>query len=85
MLAEAIREQLDINVDRKKIDLGNAIKTAGKHEFTVTVYRDIKATLEVNVVSDGTAIEIVEAEEELPAEEGTEEAEVVTETVEEAE
>ena len=45
MLAQAILEQLGVTVDRKKIDLGKAIKTAGKHEFTVSVYRDIKATL----------------------------------------
>ena len=64
MLAQAILEQLGVTVDRKKIDLGKAIKTAGKHEFTVSVYRDIKATLEVNVVSDDDSIEIVETIEE---------------------
>ena len=64
MLAQAILEQLGVTVDRKKIDLGKAIKTAGKHEFTVSVYRDIKATLEVNVVSDDDSIEIVETFEE---------------------
>lgn len=87
MLAEAILGQLGLTVDRKKIDLGSAIKTAGKHEFTVTVYRDIKATLEVNVVSDGTAIEIIEADEEVPEDEEQPEAEVEveTETVEDAE
>ena len=60
MLAQAILEQLGVTVDRKKIDLGKAIKTAGKHEFTVSVYRDIK----VNVVSDDDSIEIVETIEE---------------------
>lgn len=83
MLAEAIFEQLGVIVERKKIDLGKAIKTAGKHEITVSVYRDIKATLEANVVSDGDTIEIVEMNEEEPEqpEETTEEvAEVVEET-----
>ncbi len=76
MLAEAILDQLGVTVERKKIDLGKAIKTAGKHEFTVSVYRDIKATLEVNVVSDDASIdiqeteEIIDSESELPVGEG---------------
>ena len=61
---------------------------AGKHEFTVSVYRDIKATLDVNVVSDDDSIEIVEAEETVVEEadgEVVEETEVTDEVVEEAE
>lgn len=86
MLAEAILDQLGVTVERKKIDLGKAIKTAGKHEFTVSVYRDIKATLEVNVVSDDASIDIQETEEiidseaELPAGDG-ETAEVADDAV----
>ncbi|MEI3377050.1 MAG: 50S ribosomal protein L9 [Coriobacteriales bacterium] len=86
MLAEAILDQLGVTVERKKIDLGKAIKTAGKHEFTISVYRDIKATLEVNVVSDDASIDIQETEEiidsepELPVGEG-EPAEAVDDAV----
>lgn len=68
MLAEAILDQLGVTVERKKIDLGKAIKTAGRHEFTVSVYRDIKATLEVNVVSDDASIDIQETEEIIDSE-----------------
>ena len=77
MLADAILEQIGVTVDRKKIDLGKAIKMAGKHEVTVSIYRDIKATLEVNVVSDEADLEILEAldEQETVAEEAAEEAE----------
>ena len=64
MLADAILEQVGVTVDRKKIDLGKAIKTAGKHEITVAVYRDIKATLEVNVMSDDADLEILETLDE---------------------
>lgn len=75
MLSEAILEQIGVTVDRKKIDLGKAIKTAGKHEVTVAVYRDIKATLEVNVLSDEADLEILETlEEQEAAEETAEEA-----------
>ena len=92
MLSEAILDQVGVTVDRKKIDLGKAIKTAGKHEITVSVYRDIKATLEVNVVSDEADLEILEtldeqeaAAEEAAAEEAVaEEQEAAEETTEEA-
>lgn len=90
MLADAILEQIGVTVDRKKIDLGKAIKVAGKHEVTVSVYRDIKAAIEVNVMSDEADLEILDALEEAaeePAEEAAEEAateEVAEETAEEA-
>ncbi len=86
MLSEAILEQIGVTVDRKKIDLGKAIKVAGKHEITVSVYRDIKATIEVNVMSDEADLEILDAIEEA-AEEVAEEAaaeEAAEEAVEEA-
>ena len=90
MLADAILEQIGVTVDRKKIDLGKAIKVAGKHEVTVSVYRDIKAAIEVNVMSDEADLEILDVLEEAaeePAEEAAEEAateEVAEETAEEA-
>lgn len=79
MLAEAISEQIGVNIDRKRIDIGKAIKEAGKHSFSVSIYRDIKATLEVNVLPEGADLEILE---ELEAAEA--EAEAAEETAEEA-
>ncbi len=61
MIAEAIEEQIGIPLDRKKIDLGKAIKTAGDHEATVAIYRDIVATIKIQVVSDDTDLEALEA------------------------
>ncbi|MDY5662647.1 MAG: 50S ribosomal L9 C-terminal domain-containing protein, partial [Coriobacteriales bacterium] len=60
-------------------DLGKAIKTAGKHEVTITIYRDIKAVVEVNVVSEDADLEILDELEAKEAEqaaaaEGEEEA-----------
>lgn len=72
MLADAILEQIGVTVDRKKIDLGKAIKTVGKHEITVSVYRDIKATIEVNVLSDEADLEILDAIDEQGAQEAPE-------------
>lgn len=89
MLSEAIADQIGVTIERKKIDLGKAIKTAGEHQITVAIYRDIKAALTVNVVSDGADLEIIEeveaaqqAEESPAAEEASEE--VVEEAAEEA-
>ena len=79
ILSEAISEQIGVTIDRKKIDLGKAIKTAGKHEVTITIYRDIKAVVEVNVVSEDADLEILDELEAKEAEqaaaaEGEEEA-----------
>lgn len=77
MLSDAISEQIGVNIDRKKIDVGRAIKTVGKHTITVAIYRDIKATLEVNVVSDEADLEVldeIEAAEQAAAAEGETEA-----------
>lgn len=86
MLSEAIAEQVGATIDRKKIDLGKAIKTAGEHEISVAIYRDIKATLKVNVVSDEADLEILEEIEaaEQAEEPAAEEAASEETTAEEA-
>ena len=81
-VAEAIADQIGCTIDRKQIELGKAIKMVGEHKVTISIYRDIKAVLTVNVVDEAAAIEIVEepaaeeaaeAPEEIAAEEETEE------------
>ena len=52
MIAEAIKEQIGAEIDRKKIDLRNAIKQAGEHTFTYSIYREIRAELSVKVVDE---------------------------------
>lgn len=79
MIAEAIKAATDLDVDKRRIELGHAIKTAGTHEVTVSLYRDIKTTVKLFVGG---------AEEEIPTtEEAVEAVEVeeVIETVEEVE
>ncbi len=52
-LADAIKEQQNIDVDRKKIFIkGDAIKELGKYSAVVNVYKDIKAEFEFEVVSE---------------------------------
>lgn len=69
-IAEAIKESLGVEIDRRRIEAGKAIKTAGQHEVVISIYRDIKATVTLLV-----GIDEVEAEEE--AEEAAPEAEEV--------
>lgn len=54
MIADALKEAEDIEIDRKRIDLKNPIKTAGKHEAVVSIYRDIKSNLTVVVGNEET-------------------------------
>ena len=55
MIADALKEAEDIEIDRKRIDLKNPIKTAGKHEVVVSIYRDIKSNLTVVVGNEAVS------------------------------
>lgn len=71
MIADAVKNELGIEVDRKRLELKKAIKTAGEHVVALSIYRDIKVDLNLVV---GEAV----------AEEAAEEVEEVVETAEEA-
>ncbi len=64
IIAEAVKDQLGIEIDRKKVDLKKPIKQAGDHTVSISIYREIKADLSVSVKSE----EMVKAEEEAAAE-----------------
>lgn len=73
-IADAVKAQLGIEVDRKRIGRGNAIKTSGKHAVEINLYREITAT--INVLVGVTEEEAVETEaEDVEAEETVEAAE----------
>ena len=78
MIADAIKEAKEVEIDRRRIQIGQAIKTVGEHQVNVDLYRDIKAALTVKVVD-------IEAGEEASEEEAAEAEEVVAEAVEAAE
>ena len=67
-IAEAIEEQLEVTVDKRKVNTPGVIKTAGDHQIQIMIYREITAELNLKVIG---------LEEELPAEpkETTEEVE----------
>ena len=65
MIADAIKAQLDIEVDRKRVELGKPIKVAGTHAVAISLYREISAVVNVLVgVSAEEETEEVEAEAE---------------------
>lgn len=51
-IAEAVNKQLGIKIDKKKIELGDNIKTSGLTKVNVKLYPEINATLKVSVVTD---------------------------------
>jgi len=87
MVAEAIQEQLGVEIDRKRVDIAKPIKTAGEHTVSVSIYREIKAEVKVNVKSEEmVAAEAAAAEAEAAAAEEAAEAEAeVAEEAAEAE
>ena len=71
MIADAIKEEFGIEVDKKRIELKKAIKTAGEHEVLISLYREIKVAVKLTVGEAPVAVEeeAVEAEAETAAEE----------------
>ena len=72
MIADAVKAQLGVEVDRKRVELGKPIKLAGSYVVEISLYREIKAAVTVLV-----GVDEVEAEDE--------EAETTEETTEVAE
>lgn len=50
-IAKAVSEQYGKEIDKKKIQLGDAIKTAGAHEAVVKLHAKVSAKLRVTVES----------------------------------
>lgn len=80
MIADAIKASTGIDVDRRRIELAHAIKTVGQHEVLISIYRDVKTTVKLQV--GDVAVPVVQAEEEnvteaIALEEAAEETEVV--------
>jgi large subunit ribosomal protein L9 len=60
-IADALAEK-GIEVDKRRIELAHAIKTAGLHDVEVRLHRDVTAQIQVEVAAQG-----VERLEEEPA------------------
>ncbi len=49
-IAEAIREQLGVSVDRRRLPLEQPLKTLGVHEVDVRLHPEVRATVRVEIV-----------------------------------
>lgn len=49
---EAIKTQLSLDVDKKKIVIAEPIKTFGTHNVTIKLHKDVAASLAVRVVEE---------------------------------
>ena len=74
MIVDGIKETTGIEVDKRRVELKQPIKTAGEHEVPVSLYRTIKATVKVVVGREEDLFPAPEAAEEPAAEDAAEES-----------
>lgn len=60
MIADGIKKNAGVEIDKRRIDIRKAIKTVGLHNAEVVIYRDIKAAIEV-IVGDEDAEKFLES------------------------
>src|SRR5512139_2026071 len=51
MIADQLKTQFDISLDKRKIHLEHPIRTLGEHEVALRLHQDVAATLKVRVES----------------------------------
>jgi len=51
-IAHAIKEQMDIEIDKKTVELKKALKTVGEHKVDIKLGHGIHATVTVEVVGE---------------------------------
>jgi large subunit ribosomal protein L9 len=61
MIADELKHQFDIALDKKKIHLEHSIRSAGEYEVELNLHHDVKGTLKVRVESTTPAATVVEA------------------------
>lgn len=50
-IADEIRKQLNLNIDKKQIVLKNNIKTLGDNNITIKLHKDVTVILLINVIA----------------------------------
>lgn len=75
MIADAVLAETGVEIDRKRLDVRKAIKTAGEHTVALNIYRDIHVDLQLMVgVKAVEEVEGAVVEAEAVEAEATEEA-----------
>ena len=77
MIAEAVLAETGVEIDRKRLDVRKAIKTAGEHTVALNIYRDIHVDLQLMV-----GVKAIEEVEEAVVEAEAVEAEATEEAAE---
>lgn len=77
MIADAVLAETGVEIDRKRLDIRKAIKTAGEHTVALNIYRDIHVDLQLMV-----GVKAVEEVEEAVVEAEAVEAEATEEAAE---
>lgn len=77
MIADAVLAETGVEIDRKRLDVRKAIKTAGEHTVALNIYRDIHVDLQLMV-----GVKAVEEAEEAVVEAEAVEAEATEEAAE---
>ena len=77
MIADAVLAETGVEIDRKRLEVRKAIKTAGEHTVALNIYRDIHVDLQLMV-----GVKAVEEVEEAVVEAEAVEAEATEEAAE---
>lgn len=77
IIADAVLAETGVEIDRKRLDVRKAIKTAGEHTVALNIYRDIHVDLQLMV-----GVKAVEEVEEAVVEAEAVEAEATEEAAE---
>lgn len=51
-IAAALKDQMDVDVERRKIELSEDIKEMGDYQATVRFYKEIEATVNLELIKD---------------------------------
>ncbi|HEX9048017.1 MAG TPA: 50S ribosomal protein L9 [Verrucomicrobiae bacterium] len=60
MIADELKHQFDIALDKKKIHLEHSIRAVGEYEIELNLHQEVKGTLKVRVESTTPAAAVVE-------------------------
>lgn len=77
MVVDGIKEEKDLDIDRRRVDIRQAIKHVGEHEVEISLYREIKAIVKIVVVDEANPDAVLNAEAEAAGADAAQTAEDV--------
>ncbi len=51
-ISQALKDQFDVDIARKKIDIPEEVKTIGSYKAVLTLHKDVVAEIDINVVEE---------------------------------